>query len=593
MTVGQIGFVLMLVGAGAAAIAFAWLGAGVFRKSSIAPAAPPAGTPLDRRWLWFLVAMIVGGALVRFIGLDAKGLSHPEAYIPGLDLAPGISEPPPRHGFLETLVWHFYAEPHPFGYYLAMWAWTKAFGVSLASIRVPEAILGVLSLFAIYRVGKLSHEPRVGVVAAALLAAHGFHIFWSQVARMYVPGAFLGLISTWLLLEMYRANQPRPAIELGYVAANVAGALTVEFFWPLLCTQILWTALHLRPAADRRMSRIGYFQALSFILAAPMLSHAWMTARADAVPPPTLEFLANFLSFGFLFQHGAYPETVPRLPLVAALVVLVISLVLLRFGLLAPTAEKDETDPPAAPSIGPLLLAAIGVFVLMVGFSGVADVRNEELAILSLLPFVVLAALLLVARTRWAPRLESTNALLARTRNLTALVPLQAFVPAILIFAISFGIRLTAPRAFAIFVPYLLIVVAAGVVSMPRRPLAIAALAVIFPASAILLHDVPVAARDYQGLARAINSRLQAGDLIFTPPQDWAHTPMYFYLDHARLVSADYAGALQRAPRSRVWVLSLLNQPPTAEMANALSGYRASTKVKAFKAEAVLFVPAP
>ncbi|MEO8305442.1 MAG: glycosyltransferase family 39 protein [Betaproteobacteria bacterium] len=591
---GQIGFMLILVGAVVSAVAFAWLGAAALRRSPAASLPLPADEPLDKRWLWFLVAIIIGGALIRFIGIDAKGLSHPEAYIPGLDLAPGISEPPPRHGFLETVIWHFYAEPHPFGYYLAMWAWTKAFGATLASIRVPEALLGVLSLFAIYRVGKLSHEPRVGVVAAALLAAHGFHIFWSQVARMYVPGAFLGLVSTWLLLEMHRAHRPRPAIELGYVATNVAGALTVEFFWPLLCTQILWAALHQRAGADRKMSRIGYFQALSFILAAPMLSHAWMTARTEAVPPPTLEFLANFFSFGFLFQHGAYPETVPRLPWAAGLVVLAISLALIRYGLLAPTAEKDEADPPAAPSIGPLVLAAIGVCVLMVGIAGVANVRNEELAALAVLPLLVFAVVWIVARTRSGPaRFESLHPLLTRARNLTALIPLQAFVPAILLFAISFEIRLTAPRAFAIFVPYLLIVVAAGVVSMPRRNLAIAALAVIFPASAILLHDVPVAARDYQGLARAINSRIQAGDLIFTQPRDWAYTPMYFYLDHARLVSADYAGALQKAPRSRVWVLSLLNQPPTVEMAAALSGYRPSTKVKAFKAEAVLFVPTP
>lgn len=591
---GQTGFMLMVVGACMAAAAFAWLGVATLRAASSSSAAPQADAPLDRRWLWFLAAMVVAGALIRFIGLDAKGLSHPEAYIPGLDLAPGISEPPPRHGFLETLIWHFYAEPHPFGYYLAMWAWTKAFGASLASIRIPEAILGVLSLFAIYRVGTLSHEPRVGVVASALLAAHGFHIFWSQVARMYVPGAFLGLLSTWLLLEMHRANRPRPAIELGYVAANVAGALTVEFFWPLLCTQILWSALHRRAAAERETSRIGYFQALSFILAAPMLSHAWMTGRTEAAPPPTLEFLANYFSFGFLFQHGAYQEPIVRLPLAASLVVLAISLVLIRYGLRAPTAERDEPDPPAAPSIWPLALAASGTFVLMAGIAVVANVRNEELALVSVVPFLALAVPRIVAHTR--PRLarfESLDALLTRARNPTALVPLQAFLPAILIFAISYAIRLTAPRAFAIFVPYLLIVVAAGVVAMPRRILAIVALAVIFPASAVMLHDVPVAARDYQGLARAINSRLQAGDVIFTPPQDWAYTPMYFYLDHARLVSFDYAGALRRDPRPRVWVLSMLNQPPTVEMASALAGYRPATKVKAFKADAILFVPSP
>jgi hypothetical protein len=594
LTLGQIGAGLMLAGGAIAAVALIWLGTALVRQPRGAATEAPGALPLDRRWWWFLGAMVAVGVLIRLAGLDAKGLSHPEAYIPGIDLAPGISEPPPRHGFLETLIWHFRSEPHPFGYYLAMWAWTKTFGAGLTSIRMPEAILGSLSLLAVYRVGELAYGRRVGVVAAALLSLHGFHVFWSQVARMYVPGAFLGLVSTWLLLEMRRAAGPKPAAELGYVATNVAGALTVEFFWPLLCTQIVWTVLDQRDDGKPDASRIGYFQALAFILAAPMLSHAWMLSRPEAAPPPSLEFLAGYLSFGFLFHHGAYVEEAPLLPLPIAVVVLVASLYLIRLGLSAPPAEGDAKDPSPAPSMGPLALAAAGVSILMVGLAAIANVRQDELVMLSVVPLVALAIPRAVGSLRRGlARFESVEGLLRRGRHLTGVVPLQAVVPTLLLFAVSFHVALTAPRAFAIFVPYLLIVIAAGVLAVPRRLVVIAVLIVGFGTSAVLLRSVPVSPRDYQGLARAMQAEMQPDDLVFLPPAHWAFTPMSFYLDHRRLVAGNYANALRRDPRSRVWVLSLANEQPTIEMANALAGYRVAGEVTALKAAAVLYAPAP
>lgn len=549
--------------------------------------------PLDRRWLWLLVASIVVGALVRLIGLDAKGVSHPEIYIPGLDLPPGISEPPPRRGFVETLAWHFRAEPHPVGYYMAMWAWTKLFGASIVSIRLPEAILGALSVLAAYRLGALAYGRRAGVLAALLLSLHGFHVFWSQVARMYVPGAFLALVSTWLLLEMSRAERPKLAAELGYVLCVVAGAFTVEFFWIVLGMHILWAALAERPSAKWQMSRAGYFQALAFMLSAPNLSHALMLARADAAPPPTLDFLMQYFSFGFLFEHGAYTEATWSLPVPLALVLLVAAAFLLVRGLRVPTREAAAHAALRPPSIWWLGLVALAMCVAMLAIAAIADARNDALAALAVVPALAFVIPVIVASVRPAiARVAPLEQLLRKHRNATALVPMLAVVPTLVLFALSFNVALTAPRAFVMFVPYLLIVVAAGVLSLRAWPIVGAALLIVFAASTVVLRAVPISPRDYRGLAEAMNARMEAGDVVFTPARDWAYTPMFLYLDHRRLVAANYAAALRRAPGSRVWVLSMLDQPPAAEMRSALAGYAVAGKVEALRANAVLYVPA-
>ena len=497
-----------------------------------AASVPCAGRRLDRAWLVALVVVLAVGALVRLTGLEVKGISHPEVYIPGLDLPASISEPPPRHGLVETAVYHFRTENHPVGYYLAMWLWTQIFGASLLSIRAPEAILGTLSVYLVYRVGRSAYNARVGVIAAALLALHGFHIFWSQAARGYAPGACLGLLSTGLLLETTRGARPRPRLEAAYVLTTVAGTMTVEFFWPFLAAQILWIALrHEDPR--RRPPRAAVVQTFAFVCAAPMLSHAVMLGVNNGAPPPSLAFLIEYFSFGFLFQHGAFDRTVFELPLAASVTVLILSLVLIGSGLRFGSVEDAPVAVLEPPSPWPLVVAALGSCATMLGIALVSYQRNGWLAVLSVLPLVMLLApwatgALRPTIARFSPRLERV---LARGGTITALIALLAIVPTLTLFLASFTLTLTAPRAFMHFVPYLVLLVASGAWLIGgRRPLVAAALVVVlgpmFAGSAVVLRRTPTSTRDYQGLARALTASLQPGDRVFVHERYWAVTPI-------------------------------------------------------------------
>ena len=597
--VAWLGMPLVATGLTVALAAAGWVLVSELLRSRSQPCreagAPPARRRLNGAWLAALFVVITVGALVRLTGLEAKGISHPESYIPGIDLPAAISAPPPRHGLVETAVWHFRAEPHPYGYYLAMWVWTQIFGASLLSIRVPEAILGTLSVYLVYRVGRSAYNARVGVIAAALFALHGFHIFWSQAARMYAPGAFLGLLSTALLLEMTRGERTRPWLEAAYVLTTVVGTMTVEFYWPFLAAQMVWIALRHRNAR-KRPPRAAVVQTFAFVCSAPMLSHAVMLGRNNAAPPPSLAFLAEYFSFGFLFQHGAYDGAVFELPLAASGTLLLLSLVLIGSGLRFASVEDPPLAVPKPPSPWPLVVAALGSSTTMLGIAFVAYQRNERLVVLSLLPLVMLLAPwaaggLRPTLARFSPGLERV---LARGGTTTALIALLAIGPTLSLFAASNTLTLTAARAFLQFVPYLVLLAAAGAWPLRRRPVAAAALAVTlsltFAGSTVVLRKTPTSARDYQGLARALASSLQPGDRVFAPATDWAYTAMFFYLDHRQLVAANYAEALHVWPRPRVWVLAIPpDTPPSEEVARALSEYRIVDRIEALNIEAVLY----
>ena len=597
-----IGVPLVLLGLATALGAWGWFAIAEFRRAGSHVAVDPPERPpaLVSGWRWCLVLAIVIGTLVRVVGLGERSLSHPESYIPGIDLPAGISEPPPRHEFVETAVWHFRSEPHPFGYYLAMWAWTKTFGATLTAIRVPEMILGVLSIWLIYLVGTLENGPKVGVVAAALLSLHGSHSYWSQIARMWVPGTFLGLLSTWLLWKMTYDSRPHPGLGLAYVATTVAGAMTVEFYLVLLCGQMLWTAVN-HSDTTNRIPRPAVYQALAFMLAAPMLSHGVMLGRNEAAPPPSAAFLREYFSFGFLFQHGAFAEHKDRyyeLPSAASMGVFILSLVTIAAGFRAAKSRPRPNAVPS-PSLRPLFLCAAGMAMVMLGIAVVSYVRHGALAALSVLPILALAipfaaGAVRPAFARFAPAVER---LFNRWPACTALMPSLAVAPALAIFAISFKLTLTAPRAFLIFVPYQLILIAVGVVALSRTRVAAAGIAAVlvsvFAASTAILHRTPFTTRDYQELGRQIEARSEPEDLVFTPTKHWAYTPLFFYVNHQRLVADHYADALRRAPHARVWLPQFLRMPQSDDARAALAGYRVVDQVYAPEAEAALYVRAP
>ena len=112
--------------------ALLWLLFSEYRRYNPLPATAQGATPEANRtrWLVALSLIVLVGAVLRIYDIDLKTITHPEVYSPNIDLPADISTPPPRHGFVETLRWHFLAEPHPVGYYMGMWAWTCRVGRS-------------------------------------------------------------------------------------------------------------------------------------------------------------------------------------------------------------------------------------------------------------------------------------------------------------------------------------------------------------------------------------------------------------------------------------------------------------------------------
>lgn len=97
----------------------------------------------------------------------------------------------------------------------------RAFGVSEWSARLVPALIGVLSIPALYVPLRRMLGPRVALLAVLLLAVSPWHVFWSQNARYYTA---LLLLATLASLAFYFAleRDSVPLLVLFYVLLVLA-----------------------------------------------------------------------------------------------------------------------------------------------------------------------------------------------------------------------------------------------------------------------------------------------------------------------------------------------------------------------------------
>jgi 4-amino-4-deoxy-L-arabinose transferase-like glycosyltransferase len=144
--------------------------------------------------LLIVLALTLAGGVLRRYHLGQQGLWFDEA-----DLVIRAREP------LGNLLGNF-VQPGENGplYTLGLALWMKIFGTSEIAVRLPAAIAGTLAIPAMYGLGRALRGPRLGVIAAALLAVSPYAHWYAQDAKMYSLVVLLTIVATWLLLVAVR-----------------------------------------------------------------------------------------------------------------------------------------------------------------------------------------------------------------------------------------------------------------------------------------------------------------------------------------------------------------------------------------------------
>ncbi|MBI5929190.1 MAG: glycosyltransferase family 39 protein [Chloroflexi bacterium] len=145
------------------------------------------------RWLSVLILLVAG--FWRFHLLESQSLWHDEGN--SLRLA---------ERSIPALIEASSHDIHPPGYYIGLKWWMFLAGKTEFGLRSFSAFWGLLGVAGTYALGRRLYGPLAASIAAALVAANPFAVYYSQETRMYSQLGALSVLSFWVLVKMLHAS---------------------------------------------------------------------------------------------------------------------------------------------------------------------------------------------------------------------------------------------------------------------------------------------------------------------------------------------------------------------------------------------------
>ncbi len=230
----------------------------------------PAPTS-HRRLAWTLAGVCLLGALLRFWALDygLPGVYNPDE-IPILNRALAFAKGDPNpHNFLypslhfyALFAWEalFFAVGYTTGLFSSLQAFQQQFFLDpshhILAGRALTAVIGTVTLVAVYRFGRRLYGPSVGIAAALFLAVSPFAVRDAHYIKLDVPVALMTLLAHVALARLV-VDQAAAARRRNWIIAGVLGGLAVStqyYVAPVIVAFILVALADVRRSGDWRVS---------------------------------------------------------------------------------------------------------------------------------------------------------------------------------------------------------------------------------------------------------------------------------------------------------------------------------------------------
>ncbi len=240
---------------------------------------------LDLRLSLAMLVILLSGAALRLYGLDRTSLWNDEA-------ASWFAAHQPFWNMIQATA----NDNSPPLYNLILYTTIRLFGDSEVALRLPSVIFAIANIYLLYRLGTVLWDRLTGVFAAALLALSGFHLWYSQEARMYsllsLAATAFALATVQLLARPYWLRATLCTVAgMALLYSHIYGI----FAWAGISAGA--TAVLLTGAAWIAVDRKTWFAAnglagVSFLPWVPeFLGQAHRTVERFWIPFPTPRFL--------------------------------------------------------------------------------------------------------------------------------------------------------------------------------------------------------------------------------------------------------------------------------------------------------------
>ena len=211
---------------------------------------------------WLLIIIMTVAAAVRFYGYSSWSLTNDE-----LSALLGFS-----YGSLYNNIFSYVASDfHPAGVQILIWFWCKVFGTSVAALRFPFVVLGILSVYLVYLTSRKWFNYHTAVLVTSTLAVSQFAILYSQIARPYSAGLFFVLLTLhgWNGFIFLQKNQKPKFYSLIVFITGMILSMYNHYFSFLMVAIIGISGLFMVSKINRKM--YAYCGIIALLLFLPHL----------------------------------------------------------------------------------------------------------------------------------------------------------------------------------------------------------------------------------------------------------------------------------------------------------------------------------
>lgn len=209
---------------------------------------------------------------------------------------------------------------HPAGIQVFLWLWTKIFGISEISVRIPFLLMGISCIPLTYILTKKWFNATAGLFASGIVAVSQYTIIYSIIARPYSAGLFFTLLFLiiWTKMVFEQDYRWKNIILFGLFAAACA---YIHQFSMLTAFLIAFAGLFLVKIQTYYKYLIACLLAIVWYLPhLPIVLHQiglGETAENSWLAPPTPRYTLYYLQYLFHFSW---------ITAVAAVIALVLSI---------------------------------------------------------------------------------------------------------------------------------------------------------------------------------------------------------------------------------------------------------------------------
>lgn len=164
-------------------------------------------------------------------------------------------------------------------YFALEYAWAQYVSGAVESLRLLSILIGCLTIPSVYLVGKLLYGRTTGLLAALMLAAHSFHIYYSQEIRMYGLGWLWCVWSVYTLIKLLDTSKTRWWVLHGLLSLALLWTHLFNSF--LLASEGLFLIYYLY--RNGRWVRLAQWTAIQVASVSTLLIWSVLLANHDSI----------------------------------------------------------------------------------------------------------------------------------------------------------------------------------------------------------------------------------------------------------------------------------------------------------------------